>query len=109
LRVPKKLSIGALAIHVVLSISPGIPVQGIGSSYGARAAGMEVVCGVDAWSCTTEVHAANFRRAKAVTLIAATQFKGLYDGDRSQIEVYCLMTFAEESLISRHGSHPIRL
>jgi DNA (cytosine-5)-methyltransferase 1 len=41
---------------------------GGGSSYGARAAGAEIVCGVDAWSCATAAYAANFREAKAVNL-----------------------------------------
>lgn len=39
---------------------------GGGSSYGARAAGAEIVCGVDAWSCATTVFASNFPGARAV-------------------------------------------
>ena len=34
----------------------------------ARAAGAEIICGVDAWSCATDAYAANFREAKAVNL-----------------------------------------
>jgi DNA (cytosine-5)-methyltransferase 1 len=41
---------------------------GGGSSYGARAAGAEIVCGVDAWSCATAAYAANFGEDKAVNL-----------------------------------------
>jgi DNA (cytosine-5)-methyltransferase 1 len=41
---------------------------GGGSSYGARTAGAEIVCGVDAWSCATAAYAANFREAKAINL-----------------------------------------
>src|SRR5579885_2527773 len=41
---------------------------GGGSSYGARAASAEIVCGVDAWSCATAAYAANFPEASAVNL-----------------------------------------
>jgi DNA (cytosine-5)-methyltransferase 1 len=41
---------------------------GGGSSYGARAAGAEIVCGVDAWPCATAAYAANFGDDKAVNL-----------------------------------------
>lgn len=41
---------------------------GGGSSYGARAAGAEIVCGVDAWPCATAAYAANFGEDKAVNL-----------------------------------------
>ena len=41
---------------------------GGGSSYGARAAGAEIVCGVDAWSCATDAYAANFGEDKALNL-----------------------------------------
>lgn len=41
---------------------------GGGSSYGARAAGAEIVCGVDAWACATAAYAANFPEAKALNL-----------------------------------------
>lgn len=40
---------------------------GGGSSYGARAAGAEIVCGVDAWQGATTVFAANFPTARAIT------------------------------------------
>jgi hypothetical protein len=42
---------------------------GGGSSYGARAAGAEIVCGIDAWPCATATYVANFRAAKAVNLV----------------------------------------
>jgi DNA (cytosine-5)-methyltransferase 1 len=41
---------------------------GGGSSYGARAAGAEIVCGVDAWECATAAYGANFGTEKAVRL-----------------------------------------
>jgi DNA (cytosine-5)-methyltransferase 1 len=41
---------------------------GGGSSYGARAAGAEIVCGVDAWAYATAAYAANFGEDKAVNL-----------------------------------------
>ena len=41
---------------------------GGGSSYGARAAGARIVCGVDANPLATAVFKANFRDARAVTL-----------------------------------------
>jgi DNA (cytosine-5)-methyltransferase 1 len=42
---------------------------GGGSSYGARAAGAEIVCGVDAWACATTAYAANFRGARPINLL----------------------------------------
>lgn len=39
---------------------------GGGSSWGAAAAGAEIVCGVDAWDLATTTFAANFRAARAV-------------------------------------------
>ena len=41
---------------------------GGGSSYGARNAGAEIVCGVDAWSVAVETFKANFPSARAVQL-----------------------------------------
>lgn len=40
---------------------------GGGSSYGARAAGAEIVCGVDAWGGATAAYSANFPKADALT------------------------------------------
>lgn len=39
---------------------------GGGSSWGAQAAGAEVVCGVDAWDLAATTYQANFRNALAV-------------------------------------------
>ena len=39
---------------------------GGGSSWGAKAAGAEIICGVDAWSIATETFGTNFPEAKAV-------------------------------------------
>lgn len=41
---------------------------GGGSSWGAKAAGAEIVCGVDAWEIATKTYKSNFPDATAVTL-----------------------------------------
>jgi DNA (cytosine-5)-methyltransferase 1 len=41
---------------------------GGGSSWGARAAGAEIVCGVDAWGIATETFGTNFPEAEAVNM-----------------------------------------
>jgi DNA (cytosine-5)-methyltransferase 1 len=41
---------------------------GGGSSWGAQAAGAEIVCGVDAWDLAVRAYASNFPHAKAVHL-----------------------------------------
>jgi len=41
---------------------------GGGSSWGAQAAGAEIICGVDAWDIATRTYADNFPYAKAVNL-----------------------------------------
>jgi DNA (cytosine-5)-methyltransferase 1 len=42
---------------------------GGGSSWGAQAAGAEIVCGIDGWTRATEAFGKNFPRAKAVNLL----------------------------------------
>ncbi len=44
---------------------------GGGSSWGARAAGAGIVCGIDAWSIAARTYAANFGRAAAMNLTLA--------------------------------------
>ncbi len=44
---------------------------GGGSSWGARAAGARIVCGIDAWPVAARTYAANFGRAAAVNLTLA--------------------------------------
>ena len=39
---------------------------GGGSSWGAQAAGAEIVCGVDAWNIAVETFRSNFRKAEAI-------------------------------------------
>lgn len=41
---------------------------GGGSSWGAQAAGAEIVCGIDAWDLAVEAYGRNFPRAKAALL-----------------------------------------
>jgi DNA (cytosine-5)-methyltransferase 1 len=41
---------------------------GGGSSYGARAAGAKIICGVDSWDCANAAYEANFPKARAVNL-----------------------------------------
>ena len=60
---------------------------GGGSSYGARAAGAEIVCGVDAWSCATDAYAANFREAKAVNLTLDAKSSPSVLGDIGSIDL----------------------
>lgn len=60
---------------------------GGGSSWGAQAAGAEIVCGVDAWNTAITTYADNFPHAKALnlTLDAGTGLETL--GDLGEIDL----------------------
>lgn len=60
---------------------------GGGSSYGAQAAGAEIVCGVDAWPCATAAYAANFQEAKAVNLTLDTNSSPAALGNIGRIDL----------------------
>jgi len=60
---------------------------GGGSSWGARMAGAEIVCGVDFWPLATQVYADNFPGAKAVTArLEATTGPGIL-GDIGPVDL----------------------
>lgn len=60
---------------------------GGGSSYGARAAGAQIVCGVDAWDCATTAYKANFPRARAVNLLLDENTSASALGDLGRIDL----------------------
>lgn len=60
---------------------------GGGSSYGARAAGAEMVCGVDGWSCATAAYAANFPEARAVNLTLDARSSASMLGELGSIDL----------------------
>src|SRR4051794_25558304 len=60
---------------------------GGGSSYGARAAGAEIVCGVDAWPAATAVFAANFPTARALNFRLTEAVRASDLGDLGRIDL----------------------
>lgn len=60
---------------------------GGGSSYGARAAGAQIVCGVDAWDCATTAYKVNFPRARAVNLLLDENTSASALGDLGRIDL----------------------
>ena len=60
---------------------------GGGSSYGARAAGAEIVCGVDAWEGATAAYAANFPTARAITRNLTPDTRARDLGDIGKIDL----------------------
>ena len=60
---------------------------GGGSSYGARAAGAQIVCGVDFWDCAIEAYKANFPKACAVKLMLDENTSASALGDIGQIDL----------------------
>lgn len=60
---------------------------GGGSSYGARAAGAQIVCGVDAWDCATTAYAANFPEARALNLFLDENSSASILGDVGRIDL----------------------
>lgn len=60
---------------------------GGGSSWGAKAAGAEIVCGIDAWDVATRTYAANFPEAKAITMRMASRTSPSLLGDLGKIDL----------------------
>jgi DNA (cytosine-5)-methyltransferase 1 len=60
---------------------------GGGSSYGARDAGAEIVCGVDAWPCATAAYGANFPEAEALNLTLDAKSSPSMLGDVGRIDL----------------------
>jgi DNA (cytosine-5)-methyltransferase 1 len=60
---------------------------GGGSSYGARAAGAKIICGVDFWHCATDAYKANFPKARAVNLLLDEETSVSALGDIGRIDL----------------------
>ncbi|PWC29034.1 DNA cytosine methyltransferase [Teichococcus aestuarii] len=60
---------------------------GGGSSWGAQAAGAEIVCGVDAWDLAVRAYASNFSTAKAVHLRMTPESGPADLGDIGEIDL----------------------
>ena len=60
---------------------------GGGSSWGAQAAGAEIVCGVDGWDRATEAFGRNFPNAKAVNLMMTPDSTPRELGDIGKIDL----------------------
>ena len=60
---------------------------GGGSSFGAKAAGARIVCGVDAWSVASATYQANFPRAKSVNMRLAEDSRPAAIDDLGRIDL----------------------
>lgn len=60
---------------------------GGGSSYGARAAGAQIVCGVDNWECASAVYEANFPKARAARLTLDENTSASVLGDLGRVDL----------------------
>lgn len=60
---------------------------GGGSSWGAQAAGAEIVCGVDAWELATRAYSKNFPKARALQLTLTPEIGPAALGDIGEIDL----------------------
>lgn len=60
---------------------------GGGSSWGAKCAGAEIVCGVDAWGVATQTYGANFAHAKALNVAMGDDSGSSILGDVGDIDL----------------------
>jgi len=79
---------------------------GGGSSYGARSAGADIICGVDAWPCATAVFAANFPNARVLTYELSDASRASDLGNLGQIDLLLASPECTNHTCAR-GNRPI--
>jgi DNA (cytosine-5)-methyltransferase 1 len=79
---------------------------GGGSSYGARAAGAKILCGVDSWEGANAVYAANFGKDRAINLVLDENTSASALGDIGRVDLLLASPECTSHTCARGGRPP---